>query len=501
MADATRIGMPGQRQRVCVSLRSGNLEGLRGLLRYASPTEIAELRLDALPAAERDDAQALALLLAEAPCPALVTCRPVAGLPESRREQLLQRALSAGAWAVDVELESAFAAGFVERHAPRTVVSHHWPVPRPEDIEEVADRAARLRPAIVKLVAPAGAGCDAEDLLARGRRLRRGGQPAATFCLGEEGRASRLVDFASGGELLYVAGDGGAPTAAGQWRAAWVRGDLRPQGWMPGAARYGLIGDPLQHSLSPAIFNLAFVADGSGRAYVPIPGPSVETALSLAAGAGFHGLSVTMPFKEQVLAHCEVDEMAARIGAVNTLTRKQGRWLGSNTDGPAVAEVVGRYASLRGARVLVLGAGGAGRAAAAALAAAGAQVMVANRTPERAARLATAIAAEAVEWTRAASVAADVVVNATSVGLGSTSAPELPRRRWHGDEIAVDMVYRPLETDWLRRARECGGTAIPGLEVFLAQASAQYRLWTDEEPPLASWRQECLARLTGTTEE
>lgn len=494
--------LPGSAGRICVSLAEPTPARLLARITESPPGDVVELRLDALEPSIREDDGAVAALIAACPRPAVVTCRSaeVGEEGSARREFLLELALRCGAWAVDVELDAPFAQRLVTAHRPRVIVSHHWTDARPRDLEDVAARAAALRPAIVKLVAPAAVPADAAPVLEAGRRLRSGGQPAATFCLGEGGRSSRLLDFAAGGALTYVAGSGGVATAPGQWMVDWVHRDLRPDGWRAGAPRYGLLGDPITHSLSPAIFNLAFALDGSGRAYIPVTGGDFAQALKLADAAGLAGLSVTMPFKQEALAACFPDEFAARIGAVNTLSCDGDAWRGHNTDGPAVVEVLGRHLSLPGARVLVLGAGGAARAAAIALIDAGARVVVSNRTSGRADELARGLGTDVVPWDRVMGSTADAIVNATSLGMEATADNGFPTFRLSGAEVAMEMVYRPVDTPLLRQARASGCTPIEGLEMFLVQAAGQFRIWTGEEPPLPAWRMAAQQRLDAERE-
>lgn len=521
---------PGGTGRVCVSLAESTTARLRERCREAARDDVVELRLDALDGGIDAAAQNVAALLQECPQPAIVTCRAADEDATSacRREALLESALRAGAWAVDVELEAPFAGRMTASHRARIVLSHHWSSSLPSDLESVCARAAALRPAIVKLVAPAGDAEDCAPLLEAGRRLRAAGQPAACFCLGENGRASRLLDFAAGGALLYAAGAGGDATAPGQWPATLIHADLQPRHWQAGTSRYGLLGDPIDHSLSPVLFNLAFALDGSGRAYVPVPGKRFEAMLRLAADSGLRGLSVTMPFKREALRHCLADDLATRMGAANTLVRSGGCWTGHNTDGPAVIEVLRRHLPLSAARVLVLGAGGAARAAATALVEAGADVVVTNRTASRADDLARALGCESAPWSAAGDTPADVVVNATSVGMstvatgatatrstGTTTVPgtvtsataaatageDFPTFRLRGDEVVMEMVYRPAQTPLLRQARARGCVAIEGLEMFLAQAAGQFRLWTGEEPPLPDWREAARGRLAADRED
>jgi 3-dehydroquinate dehydratase/shikimate dehydrogenase len=486
--------------RVCISLGDRSATSLAARVASASAlADVVELRLDAMESPERLTTGALVELLGTR-VPALVTVRPAwqggwfAG-DEVARMALLERALRAGAWRVDLELDAPGCDEWMAAHRDRTLLSHHWSVAAPEDVDVRIDQILRLRPSIAKLVTPAGEPSDAAPMLRAGRLLRAAGIDASCFCMGEAGRASRLLDAADGGALIYC-GDGGTRTAAGQPAARWVREDLAPERWQAGAARYGLLGDPVDRSLSPAIMNAAFAGDGSGASYVPVAASDFETALELAEISGLRGLSVTMPFKAAAARASESRGLAVRIGAVNTLVRSDsGGWEGYNTDGPAVVEALSTEMAPAGRRVLVLGAGGAARAAAVCLRDAGADVLIASRRPGPAQRLAAAVVGSAIDWSEAGTADVDAVINATPVGMDSTDEEPIPTVHLPEACVVMEMIYRPLETSWLRRARERGRPTVCGVEMFLSQAAAQYRLWTGREAPHATMRAVAIDRL------
>ena len=269
----------------------------------------------------------------------------------------------------------------------------------------------------------------------------------------------------------------------------------------------GVIGDPIRHSLSPAIFNAAFASAGLDWAYLAFEVP--EGAAGLALGGmralGIDGLSVTMPHKAAVLDGLdEVSPDAEALGAVNCISRVGGLLRGDNTDGAGLVD------SLRvddgidpaGLRCAVVGAGGAGRAVARALAAAGAVVIVVNRSPEPAER-AVALAGSAARVGAPEEVGdVDLVVNATPLGMGVVVAtsgepgplPLDPDRLGRG-QVVVDLVYHPPVTPLLLAVRERGLRGINGLGMLIHQAAHAFRLWTSEEPPLEAMSAAAVAAL------
>lgn len=244
----------------------------------------------------------------------------------------------------------------------------------------------------------------------------------------------------------------------------------------------GIVGDPVSHSLSPRMQNAAFEAAGLDWAYVPLPveGERLGDAVRGLVAVGFAGANVTIPHKTAVLAHCdELDEVARRAQSANTLVVRDGQVHGSSTDGLAITGAV----DARGARALVLGAGGAARAAAAALVDAGAAaVAVAARRPEQARELARLAGCDAEAWPPAGEWT--LVVNATPL------KEELPLEPRPGQAI-VDLAYLPdgRETALVAAARAAGcTTVVDGLEILVRQGAASFERWTGVPAPIEAMR-------------
>lgn len=487
--------------RAVLSLAAPDPESLGALVARAHDPDVLEIRWDAV-GEESADAAAAFLRAAGGRIPLLFTCRPAwqGGAfrgSEQVRHEILTAARQSGARWVDVELEADFAESWAAGHRHCTLLSHHWEgVPEAAELSARAAALERLRPAIGKLVAKVERPTQAIPMLATADRLRRAGIFPACFAMGEAGRASRLLAPAGSGGLLYVCRDDAGATAPGQWTLAAARQELRVGRWRPGQQLYGLIGDPIGHSLSPTVFNAAFAAAGRPAAYVPIPGSDADEVLDLAQAAGLLGLSVTMPFKEEVARRCvRLEGLAARVGAVNTLEWTPEGWVGHNTDGGAAVEALGAHLTLAGARVVIAGAGGAARSAAAALVAAGAEVLIVNRTAERAADIARELGCAWEPCERVAELRFDALVNATPVGMDSTARVPVSTAGLSGAEVVLEMIYRPPETELLRRARKAGCTLVPGIEMFVRQAETQHRIWLGEPPPAGSLRKAAAQRL------
>jgi shikimate dehydrogenase len=272
----------------------------------------------------------------------------------------------------------------------------------------------------------------------------------------------------------------------------------------------GVIGSPIAHSLSPLLHRAAFAVLGLSDSWrslaFEVPAGRAADALSAMRRADISGLSVTMPHKAAVAGLVdERTEVARRLDAVNCIVQRDGRLLGANTDGAGFVASLERGASFSpaGRRCLVIGAGGAARAVVLALADAGADaVVVLNRTPERAATAAALAGAAGsvvgpTEGARVAAIqAADLVVNATPVGMvsagatGDAGGPDWPvdPGLLHAGQVAADLIYAPRPTPWLMAAEATGATGVDGLGMLVHQAAAQITLWTGMEAPVeAMW--------------
>ncbi len=261
---------------------------------------------------------------------------------------------------------------------------------------------------------------------------------------------------------------------------------------------YGLVGNPVEHSVSPSMHEAAYEALDLDARYVTFE--PTEEALGLAiegaSALGVSGLNVTIPFKESVLPLVEADPLADRIGAVNTIDF-DGEPTGHNTDAEGVTRAFEYHDVPIDGTAVVVGAGGAGRAAAFALADDGATVRIANRTVPRADALAdevTDATAHGLDALADLLADADLLVNATSVGMETDDTP-VPRAALHGDLAVLDAVYTPLETRLLREADDAGATTIDGAWMLLFQGVAAFERWTGREAPIEAMNRALRAAL------
>lgn len=252
----------------------------------------------------------------------------------------------------------------------------------------------------------------------------------------------------------------------------------------------GVLGWPLEHTLSPAIHNAAFRAVGLDWVYLawPVPPEMLRDAIAGVRALGARGANVTIPHKVDVMEWLDgISPDAEAIGAVNSIERIGDRLIGHNTDCEGFRRFLLDDAGYdaAGRDVLILGAGGAARAVARAVAGLGAErVVVAARRLAAAAAVASVAAGAAAPWEEAGEIAdaADVVVNATPLGAGSEDA--LPSARFRPGQLVVDIVYHPPSTPMIERARSAGADAWGGLGMLVHQAAASFRQWTGQDAPL-----------------
>jgi len=257
----------------------------------------------------------------------------------------------------------------------------------------------------------------------------------------------------------------------------------------------------VRHSISPAVHNRAFQYRRMEAVYLPflVASPQMRDFFSLAEHLPVAGFSVTIPHKQKILRYLDiVDPLARRIGAVNTVWRKAGKWRGANTDAAGVTVPLANQMRLHNASVLIVGNGGAARSAACALSDAGARIALVGRNADRVRALAKICGAEPLLVEQLTERYFDALVHATPLGM----YPHVNECFFNGRipaDVVFDMVYNPLETELTRRAREQGKTVIRGMQMFIEQAVRQFETWTGEQAPRSVMEKAALEALSCIT--
>lgn len=410
---------------------------------------------------------------------------------------VLEDAVTAGARAADLEIESAENVNLdLERLRSRSffVVSYHNFEATPS-IEPLIKRLTRVNADAYKVVTTARKPSDIQKVLAVAKLHSK--LKFVLLAMGEVGFPTRILSPAFGGIYTYAAPLSSEGTASGQVCAKVLRNLYRIEKFTKSGKVFGVIADPVRHSISPAVHNRAFQAKRKDAIYVPflVAPTHLKDFVKLADELGICGFSVTIPHKQKILRYLDhVDPIARRIGAVNTVWKRAGRWRGANTDVAGVLEPLGKRIKLSKSSVLLVGNGGAARGAAFALLDSGAKVTITGRNPDRVRALARLTSAESLTTEQMAGREFDALVHATPIGMhphvNDCFFPDrIPA------EVVFDMVYNPLETKLIRSAREQGKEVIPGIDMFLEQAAHQFEIWTGESAPRAVMQRAALEAL------
>ena len=498
------MAQPRSLPRICIAL---GLPDVPTLLDHARREAEAgelflEFRLDFLDHPCKG-ADAIAHFLAQFPeCMILATCRRHQNHGKfngSIEEQfsILERAVSCGAHAIDVEIETAEVGqdrlGQFRGRCQVIVSYHNYEATPPMDT--VINRVMKVQADAYKVVTTARKPSDNVRVLAAAKALPK--ERLVVLAMGELGFPTRVLSPVFGAIYTYAAPMCSDGTAAGQVSARYLRHLYRVEKLRKSAKIYGVIADPIRHSISPAVHNRAFQARRVDAVYLPflVAPACLRDFFTMAERMPLAGFSVTIPHKQKIIRYLDaVDPLARRIGAVNTVWRKAGKWRGSNTDAAGVTGPLARLMRLQNASVLILGNGGAARGAACALSDAGCKISLAGRNADRVRALSKVCGAEPLLREQLAGRKFDAIVHATPLGM----FPHTNECFFEGEipgEVVFDMVYNPMETLLLQRAREQGRTVIPGLEMFIEQAVRQFEIWTGETAPRAVMQKAAMEAL------
>jgi shikimate dehydrogenase len=260
---------------------------------------------------------------------------------------------------------------------------------------------------------------------------------------------------------------------------------------------YGIIGNPVAHSLSPAMHNAAFAALDLNKVYLSFVVQDVAQAMIGLRGLGIKGASVTIPHKQAVIEHLDsIDPVAEKIGAVNTLSITNGAIHGANTDWIGANRALAEKIPLAGSSVLLLGAGGSARAIGFGLLEAGTSLTIASRTPEKGQTLAKLLNCPWLPLAEAGTARADILINATSMGMApQQELSPIAKEALTNFGVVMDIVYAPLATRLLREAEQAGCQTIDGLAMLLYQGAAQFEIWTGRKAPVEVMHRTLLTSL------
>ncbi len=442
----------------------------------------------------------------------IVTCRDkseggIGDLSDRLRTDVLTAAAAAGAEFIDFEYEKFLIAAnrekiesaLAQNPACRLILSAHNFETKFDNIQQLHQQIVNAYPAAIpKLVYTAN---DINDCFEAFDLLHKTSGDVIVFCMGQAGLISRIIAKKLNSFVTFASLDEKSATAPGQVTIEQFRKLYRYDSIKPDTKLFGVIADPVAHSMSPAIFNASFDSQTINALYLPLlVGGGQERFCDFMENVisrgwlDFGGFSVTLPHKQNALNYVRqkdgsVETLAEKIGAANTLTIIKSRLAACNTDYAgaldAVTSALGIVRNdLKDLSVAVLGAGGVARAMVAGLADAGAEVTIYNRTIERGQKLADEFGCDFASLDKLSQLKAKLLVNCTSIGMHpNVEATPLPKQLHRKDMAVFDTVYNPAETLLLKHAKEAGAKTIDGVSMFVNQAMAQFKLFagTDGE--------------------
>jgi 3-dehydroquinate dehydratase/shikimate dehydrogenase len=459
--------------------------------------KLIELRLDFL--AKPPDYKRL---LANKPCPLIATVRRASdggryNHPEEERQVLLRQAIVAGFDWIDLEtdiIDQIPRFGKVQR-----IVSYHNLNEVPPNLEDIYKKMCDQDADLVKVAVTAQ---QPQDNFSVFKLLQNPPKPTIAIAMGDLGTCSRVLAAKFGAPYTYGAFNKERSIAPGILSFAELKKIYHYEQIRPDTEVFGVIGDPVAHSLSPLLHNQAFAHYKLNAVYVPfrVPRGDLGSFLKIFDSVPVSGYSVTIPHKEAA-ARLAIwkDPAVETIGAANTLIRSSEGWRAYNTDALAAMESLkAALAQLNdqgevpfsSRTVLILGAGGVARAIAHMIQKEGANLVLTNRTLERGQKLAAEVGCRAVDWHARHSALCDVLINCTSVGMH----PNLDESPVHNSMLkpgltVFDTIYNPETTMLIREARSRGCNALTGVDMFIRQAAIQFRLFTGLEAPIDLLRQ------------
>ena len=390
----------------------------------------------------------------------------------------------------------------------RLIVSYHNFAETPADLDLIYERLTALPAAVHKIVTRANNVADSLAMLRLLDRAKTEGRSLIALTMEEPGLLTRVLAPSHGGFLTYGSLGAGRESAAGQLSCHELRQVYRIDDLSRNSLITGIIGKPVSHSVSPAMHNAAFKSLELDYVYIPIEVEQVPEFFTRFVKRAtreidweLRGFSVTIPHKTQVLSCLDrVDPAAREIGAVNSVVITDGESIGYNTDVEGAMEPLERICALQGESCAVIGAGGAARAVAYGLLGRGARVTLFVRDLNKARPLAEEFPVTLEPLEGLASSDASIVINTTPVGMRghSENASPVPRAFLRNRIAAYDLVYNPIETRFLQDARAMGCLTISGIEMLVAQAGAQFELWTGKKAPMDLMREAALRKLHET---
>jgi 3-dehydroquinate dehydratase/shikimate dehydrogenase len=438
-------------------------------------------------------------LLADKPCPVVITCRREqdGGRWEGTEEERIMLLRSAIVTGVDyVDLEEDTAKEIPRYGATKRIIGLHNFQQTPDDLPGVVNRLKELDADVVKLATMANSPHDNVRML---ETMRDADFPVVGMCMGEIGTPSRILAARFGAPFTYATFHHERSLAPGQLSYRQMTDIYRYDKIDTDTEVYGVVGDPIGQDISPKIMNAAFGQTGQNKVYVPfrVPGEELSAFLADCGRLGIKGLSVSQPHQSAIIPHLtKVDGAVRAIGAATTVLFQDGDLIGYNSDYRATMDCVDAMVTARPdslplseRRALVLGSGGLAKATAFGLLRRGAEVVVTDRDFDQAEALAKQLKCRALEWDKRFSITPFVLVNTTTIGMHpNVDATPFDKHHLRPSMLAFETVYNPEQTLLVKEARERRCRVVTGVELFVRKTAVEFRHFTGQEAPIQEMR-------------
>jgi 3-dehydroquinate dehydratase/shikimate dehydrogenase len=411
---------------------------------------------------------------------------------ESERIIPLIEAIKNGFGFIDIEYSSIGSLNTLIRKKrelnseTKIIVSYHNFENTPSDLYEISLKIKDKSPDLVKIVTYAKDISD--NLIIKGLLSSKlnADKKLISFLMGERGEISRILCRSWGSFTSYAPLKGVGHTAPGQIPIEILRDIYRVDAINENFDIYGLIGNPVKESIGYYVHNKLFSHYNINAVYVNFLVDDIEKFM-VSYKNQFSGLCVTMPFKEKIIPYLDtIDEMALKIGAINTIKKSRGGLFGTNTDWIGAVYSIEKLNRIKNKRVLILGAGGAGKAVAFGIADRRGLITISNRDPKKALELSKKIGAETVLWEDRNKVDFDILINATKIGMFPEENNCPMEASFFEKDLSrltvFDAVYSPINTKLLKMSKKQGAKIANGLDMYIGQAMAQFELWTGIKP-------------------
>lgn len=486
---------------ICAVITADNVKDALDDMNKAASADLIELRLDFIKDIDRNKIKSL---IETSPKPVIVACRPVkfGGLfkgNEKDRLDLSETAIENSASFVDVELGSEIVDKIINNAKSKIIISHHdfKETPSLEKLDSLYKNIKKLNPDLVKIVTTANSINDNFKIF----KFLNDKNDLISFCMGQKGEISRILATKFGSRLTYASIEKQKESAPGQVALEEMEEIYHVKSINGTTNIIGIIGEFAENSMSKYMHNPNFMKNNANFVYVPFKTMKNELKKFMEnfRKFNFKGAAVTIPHKQEIIKYIdELDETAKQIGAVNTLVNDNGNIIGYNTDYYGAVMALKEITSIKNRKVLVLGAGGAARAVVYGLNKEGAMITIANRTDEKAEKLADEFEVNFDKFNNIQKLIKnnDVIINTTSVGMSPNQNQSiLDEKDLVKDKIVMDIVYKPVNTKLIQLAQKKGCKTITGDRMLIYQAVRQFELWTGLNPGVKEMEKELIKEI------